>query len=154
VIVGSILEVIPSEFIVPVDPTQLEAFNLPADTEYVYPIVFTADTPWTAELNMTAPAGYEITTQNTVDVNEPTVIFYVGLKKIAAPETSMNILQKVASIFSSKTYAQGTETMNLTVQAKHTNETTFKDQTVSVNQEPVVGTPADVSKVDAALNST
>jgi hypothetical protein len=106
VIVGSILEVVPSEFIVPVDPTQLDNFGLPADTEYVYPIVFQADTPWTAELNITAPAGYELTTQNTVDVNEPTVIFYVGLKKTVAPETSMNIVQKVAGLFSSKTYAQ------------------------------------------------
>jgi hypothetical protein len=91
---------------VPVDPTQLEEFGLPADTEYVYPIVFTADTPWTAELDITAPAGYEITTQNTVEVDQPTVIFYVGLKKIVAPTISMNILQKVASIFASKTYAQ------------------------------------------------
>jgi hypothetical protein len=44
--------------------------------------------------------------------------------------------------------------MDITVQAKHTNEEAFKTGTVDITQQPVVGTPTDASKVDQALNNT
>lgn len=142
-VLGSELNVIPSELMAQADPLELEAVGLPPDTEFIYPIVLEADEQWEANLSIVPPEGYEVVTSNNVTVDGPVTVVNVGLKSISEPVAYQpGFLNTLVSSANAQTINLG-EGMALEVKAKHPSESVYKDQVVLVEETVNIAEPED-----------
>ena len=82
-IVGSELEVIPSEYVIEVPaeyrtPPEDADITATGDVEFIYPILFSADTEWSVEVGVEPPEGLDVSTDTTKDIDEPVEVLTVG----------------------------------------------------------------------------
>jgi len=125
-IVGSELNVIPSEYLIEVPEGEVIPDDIAeGDVDYIYPMLFEADSPWEVNVSITPPEGYQVATDTEAEINNSVDSIVIGIVANVTNGTTPAMIT-MAMVPSS------INLMRAVVQAKHPWETKWKEQTIDV----------------------
>jgi len=146
-IVGSELNVVPSEYIIEVPeeyriPDEDADVNVQREVDFIYPILFTAEEEWQVDVDVDPEEGLELSTDTVKDVDE-----YVDVLTVGFDETGNTVTGNV--ITGNVIAEEGLISLNIEAKHEGMTEDEVKSQALIVETGSVVsGEPEIVIPVE------